>query len=354
MIEYRSGDILKSEAEALVNTVNCVGVMGRGVALQFKNAFPENFKAYAAACKREEVQPGRLFVFETGQLTPPRYVINFPTKRHWRGKSRIEDIEAGLKALVEVIRTRRIRSIALPPLGSGLGGLDWTAEVRPRIEAALHLLDDVHVIVYEPHGAPTSDTMRHRREVPRMTAGRAALVELMHRYLGGLLDPFVTLLEVHKLMYFLQEAGEPLKLRYRSALYGPYAENLRHVLHAIEGNLIAGYDDGGDAPDKPLTLVPGAVEEAAAFLAEHIETRERFEQVASLVEGFESPFGLELLSSVHWVMRHESVRTLQDVVARTYAWNDRKRQFTPRQIGIAADVLTNKGWTQPLVEQVST
>jgi O-acetyl-ADP-ribose deacetylase (regulator of RNase III) len=352
MIEYRSGDILKSEAEALVNTVNCVGVMGRGIALQFKNAFPENFKAYAAACQREQVQPGRMFVFETGQLTPPRYIINFPTKRHWRGKSRIEDIEAGLAALVTEIRTRRIRSIALPPLGSGLGGLDWTAEVRPRVEAALRTLDDVQVIVYEPHGAPASDTMKHRRDVPKMTAGRAALVELMHRYLGGLLDPFVTLLEVHKLMYFLQEAGEPLKLRYKPAPYGPYAENLRHVLHAIEGHLIAGYDDGGDAPDKPLTLVPGAVEEAAAFIAEHRETRERFDRVAALVEGFESPFGLELLSTVHWVMRHEPVRTLPEVVARTYAWSDRKRQFTPRQIGIAADVLTKKGWTQPLAERV--
>lgn len=181
-----------------------------------------------------------------------------------------------------------------------------------------------------------------------MTAGRAALVGLMHRYLGGLLDPFVTLLEVHKLMYFLQEAGEPLKLHYKAAPYGPYAENLRHVLHVIEGHLIAGYEDGGDNPDKVLTLVPGAVEEAAAFIAKHTETRERFDRVAALVEGFESPFGLELLSTVHWVMRHEAVRTLPDVVTRTYAWNDRKRQFTPRQIGIAVDMLTNNGWTDPL------
>jgi hypothetical protein len=195
--------------------------------------------------------------------------------------------------------------------------------------------------------------MKRRRGRPAMTASRAALVTLMHRYLGGLLDPFVTLLEVHKLMYFLQEAGEPLRLRFKVAPYGPYAENLRHVLHAIEGHLIAGYDDGGDAPDKPLTIVPGAVEEAAAFLAEHSQTRERFDRVAALAEGFESPFGLELLSTVHWVMRHEPVRTLPDVVARTYAWNDRKRQFTPRQIGIAADVLTAKGWVPPLTEQVS-
>jgi O-acetyl-ADP-ribose deacetylase (regulator of RNase III) len=186
--------------------------MGRGIALQFKNAYPDNFKAYAAACKRDEVQPGRMFLYETGQLTPPRYIVNFPTKRHWRGKSRIEDIEAGLASLVEVIRAKGIRSISIPPLGSGLGGLDW-AEVRPRIEAALSTLADVDVFVYEPKGAPASDAMAHRREVPTMTPGRAALVGLVHRYLGGLLDPFAILLEVHKLMYFMQAAGEPLRLQ---------------------------------------------------------------------------------------------------------------------------------------------
>jgi O-acetyl-ADP-ribose deacetylase (regulator of RNase III) len=216
MIEYASGDILKSGTDALVNTINCVGVMGRGIALQFRHAYPENFRAYAAACRRGEVQPGRMFVFETGQLAAPRYIINFPTKRHWRGKSRIEDIEAGLAALVEVIRARRIRSIAIPPLGSGLGGLDWI-EVRPRIKAALAGLADVRVLILEPSGAPTSDAMAHSREVPRMTAGRAALVELMHRYLGGLLDPFVTLLEVHKLMYFYRHQREGPRIADRAA-----------------------------------------------------------------------------------------------------------------------------------------
>lgn len=347
MIEFRSGDILKDDAEALINTVNCVGVMGRGIALQFKGAFPENFKSYAAACQRGDVQPGRMFVFETGQLTPPRYIINFPTKRHWRGKSRMEDIDAGLAALVEVIREKCIRSVAIPPLGSGLGGLDWLS-VKPRIEAALRPLTEVRAIVYEPKGAPASDKMMHSREVAKMTAGRAALVELTHRYLGGLLDPFVTLLEVHKLMYFMQEAGEPLRLKFNQAPYGPYAENLRHVLLAIEGHLVSGYADGGDAPDKQLKLVPGAVGDAVAFLERHGATRARFDKVAALVEGFESPFGLELLSTVHWVMKYEAGCTLDDVVARTYAWNPRKRQFSPRQIGIAVNVLSQKGWVEPL------
>lgn len=352
MIEYRSGDILRENAEALVNTVNCVGVMGRGIALQFKNAFPENFKAYAAACKAEEVQPGRMFVFETGQLTNPRYIINFPTKRHWRGKSRMEDIEAGLKALVDTIRRYNIRSIAVPPLGSGLGGLDWP-EVKLRIEAALQPLSDVRIIIYEPKGAPTTEKMVHNREVPTMTAGRAALVELMHRYLGGLLDPSVTLLEVHKLMYFMQEAGEPLRLKYQKAPYGPYAENLRHVLHAVEGYLVSGYADGGDAPDKQLQLVPGAIEDVTAFLQQHADTSTRFDKVAELVDGFESPFGLELLSSVHWVMKNEPVNSVDEVISHTYAWNDRKRQFTLRQIALAVDVLSRKGWVKKFEPQGS-
>jgi O-acetyl-ADP-ribose deacetylase (regulator of RNase III) len=343
MIEYRTGDILQADAEALVNTVNCVGIMGRGVALQFKNAFPANFKAYEAACAREEVQPGRMFVFETGTLTNPKYIINFPTKRHWRGKSRMEDIDAGLKSLVEEIRTRRIRSIALPPLGSGLGGLDWRS-VRPRIEAALRSLDDVRVIVFEPHGAADPEIIAKSREVPKMTAGRAALVVLMHRYLGGLLDPFVTLLEVHKLMYFMQEAGEPLRLRYAKAPYGPYAENLRHVLRTVEGHLVSGYAHGGDAPDKQLELVPGAVSDAESFLKEHAATRTRFDRVADLVEGFETPFGLELLSTVHWVATREGASRPDEVTARTYAWSDRKQRFSPRQIGLALDVLAMKGW----------
>ena len=347
MIEYKQGDILREDTEALVNTVNCVGVMGRGIALQFKNAFPENFKAYAAACKNEEVQPGQMLVFETGQLTNPRYIINFPTKRHWRGKSRIEDIKSGLEALVNTIRQYNIVSVAIPPLGSGLGGLEWS-EVKLHIEEILQPLKDVQILVYEPSGAPTTERMVHNREVPTMTKGRAALVGLMSRYLEGLLDPFVTLLEVHKLMYFMQEAGEPLRLKYQKALYGPYAENLRHVLHTIEGHLVSGYADGGDTPDKQLKLVPGAIEDAKTFLKLYPDTLARFDKVAELVEGFESPFGLELLSTVHWVVKNETVNSVDEVINYTYAWTTRKQQFTHRQITLTADMLADKGWSRKL------
>ena len=343
MIRYTTGDILKAEAEAMVNTVNCVGIMGRGIALQIKNMFPANFKAYATACEREEVQPGRMFVFDTGELTYPRYIVNFPTKRHWRGKSRIEDIEVGLVALVDEVRARGIRSIAIPPLGSGLGGLDWS-QVRPLIERAFAALPDVEVQVFEPIGAPTDSRANRSTEVPKITAGRAALAALMRRYLGALLDPSISLLEVHKLMYFLQAAGEPLRLRYVKAPYGPYAENLRHVLLAVEGHLVSGYADGGDAPDKPLSLVPGAVEEATLFLNAHAATHARLDRTEALVEGFETPYGLELLSTVHWVATQEGAASVQEITEAVHRWNTRKRQFTTDQISLAAARLREQGW----------
>ena len=183
-------------------------------------------------------------------------------------------------------------------------------------------------------------------EVPDMTKGRAVLVSLMDQYLRGLLDPFVTLLEVHKLMYFMQKAGEPLELKFEKGTYGPYSENLRHVLRPLEGHLVSGYKDGGDAPGKQLNLVPGAVEDAAAFLNGYPDTERRLEKVTQLVDGFESSFGLELLSTVHWVASDNASHTDDEVITYTYAWGPRKRQFTERQIRLALRVLDDNGWFQ--------
>ena len=227
-------------------------------------------------------------------------------------------------------------------MGSGLGGLEWK-DVRAHIDAVLSGFDDVHVLVFEPNAKPESGKAYRSKAVPKMTAGRAALVSLMNRYLGGLLDPFVSLLEVHKLMYFLQEAGQPLRLRYEKGMYGPYAENLRHVLQAMEGYMLSGYR-GDDAPDTRLELVPGAVPDAAAFLQGEKRTREHCERVAELVDGFETPFGLELLSTVHWVATREHATDLNEIVTRTYAWNERKRGFSERQIALAVDTLSKRGW----------
>ena len=339
MTTVKTGNVLDEGAEALVNTVNTVGVMGRGVALQFKQRFPENFKAYEKACARKEVVPGRMFVFETGDLFP-RLIINFPTKRHWRYRSRMEDIDAGLEDLVRVLRERGVTSVAVPPLGCGLGGLDWN-EVRPKIEAALDSVPGLSAVLFEPGAAPAPAVAG---KAPNMTAGRAALIALVRRYLSGLLSPFITLLEVQKLMYFLQTAGQPLRLNYAKQAYGPYAENLRHVLRAVEGHWLSGYADGGDAPAKELALLPGAAELADAFLADQPDTRERIERVAKLVDGYEDSFGMELLATVHWVVAEEGARTLAEAVARVHGWNERKKQFSERQIEKARARLVDQGW----------
>ena len=217
-------------------------------------------------------------------------------------------------------------------------------DIREHIEAALKECSDLRVVRFEPGDTAADTRGNYSTDVPTMTAGRAALVGLIDCYLRGLLDPFVTLLEVHKLMYFMQDAGEPLKLQFQKGTYGPYAENLRHVLQKVEGHLVSGYADGGDRPDKELQLVPGALAETNAVLQTQPATRTHLKRVSDLVEGFESPFGLELLSTVHWVATKEPVQSIDDVVMRTYNWNTRKKQFSKRQIALAVNVLSQKHW----------
>ncbi len=347
MIETTQGNLLQAPVEALVNTVNTEGVMGKGIALQFRQAFPAMYRAYERACKADQVALGKMDVHDLGGLGGgPRWIINFPTKGHWRARSQVSDIAAGLQDLVRVIETLKIRSIALPPLGCGLGGLAWS-DVRPLIDAALGSLPDVRVLVFAPGEAPAAAAMPNRTERPPMTVGRAALIALMDRYLKGLLDPFVSLLEIHKLMYFLQAAGQPLKLKYEAREFGPYATNLRQVLIHLESHYTLGYGEGDDAPTKPIELLPGAVVQANTFLREDAVIRERMDRVADLIEGYEDPVGMELLSSVHWVMSHDpdvqqSPKAAADAVHR---WNLRKRRTLKTEHLIGAwRRLVDKGW----------
>jgi O-acetyl-ADP-ribose deacetylase (regulator of RNase III) len=350
MIELAKGNLLQAPVEALVNTVNTVGIMGRGIALQFKQAYPRMFRAYEAACKAGDLQTGKMHVFDLGGLAgSPRWIVNFPTKGHWRAKSRIEDIEAGLVDLVATIKRLGISSIAVPPLGCGNGGLDWD-EVRPRIEAALAEVPSVRVLLYPPGAAPEANAMPNRTARPAMTMGRAALIVLMDRYLKGLLDPVVTLLELHKLMYFLQEAGQPLKLEYQAGPYGPYAPTLRQVLIRLDSHFIVGYGDGKDSPTKPIQLAAGAVEAATEFLRSDASTQARMNRVAALIAGFEDPYGLELLSTVHWVMRNNPAARHEAPVAidAVQKWSPRKQQHLKREHLMRAwERLKAQGWDQP-------
>ncbi|MEI7461694.1 MAG: macro domain-containing protein [Pirellula sp.] len=344
MIEITRGDILNANTDALVNTVNCVGVMGRGIAAQFKKKFEANFKLYKKSCDAGYLRPGMMLVYDSNKFLNPRYVINFPTKDHWRANSKLEDIESGLVALVEEVRSRNIRSIAIPPLGCGLGGLDWNV-VRPMIEQAFAVLPDVQVLLYEPAGAPPAETMVKTKSKPNMTPARAAMIGLMRRYLAGVMDPFVTLLEVHKLMYFLVEVGEDIpKLQFTKAHYGPYSKTLRHVLSDIEGHFTLGFADGEDAPEKPINLLEDGINQAESFLEEHPETKSHFDRVAELISGFETPYGMELLATVHWVVSKDGASNLEDTIAAVRSWSDRKRDlFSVKHIELAWNVLHQRG-----------
>jgi O-acetyl-ADP-ribose deacetylase (regulator of RNase III) len=352
MIELTRGNLLEAEAEALVNTVNCVGYMGKGIALQFKQAFPANFRAYEAACKRRELVPGRMLIHENSHFLNPRFIINFPTKRDYRGKSKIEDIALGLKALIEDVRRLGIRSIAVPPLGCGLGGLSWE-QVRPMIESAFNALPDVQVMVYEPAGAPAAVAMPVRTNRPNMSPAKALFIRLMDAY--SALDYSRTLLEVQKLAYFLQISGEKLRLQYEAGHYGPYAPNLNKVLEAMEGHFIRGYGDS-QKPDAEIELLPGAVEEATAFLADKKESLDRLAKVAELIEGFETPYGMELLATVHWVTQtggrknEPPAKSPDEALLLVHAWNPRKKRvFKPDHIRTAWNRLEIQGWMPTVV-----
>ena len=347
MIEAGQGNLLTSAVEAQVNTVNTEGAMGKGIALQFARAYPDIVAPYRAACRSGDLRPGKVQVIDRGGLVAPRWIVNFPTKRHWRERSRLEDIESGLADLVEAVRALGIRSIAIPPLGCGLGGLDWSA-VRPRIERAFAALPEVKVLLFAPDGAPAPSEQPIRTPKPALTPARARVIEVLAAYLA--LGYELSLLEVQKLLYFLQGAGDDLRLVFAKHKYGPYADNLRQVLKRFEGHYTLGYGAGNDAPDTTIDLLPGAQVAAAEFLAGSRAGSgdERLARVVRLIEGFESPYGMELLASVHWVAANEDVASLDEAVARIHAWSERKRRQMPREhIEIAWKRLGELGWLPP-------
>lgn len=335
-MEFASGNLLDAQVDALVNTVNTVGVMGKGLALQFKRKFPRNFAAYEAACKRGEVEVGRMFVFETGMLGNPRFIINFPTKKHWRSPSKLSYVRDGLRALVHEITARKIGSIALPPLGCGNGGLDWR-EVEPLIRDAFASLPDVKALVFAPSDIKAELAPHPNLKLNRL---RALLIKLVESYRQ--LDYALTKIEVQKLAYFLQEAGEDLRLHYSKDAYGPYAAALRHVLIDMEGTFLQGVGDQTQRAE--IRLMPGAAEAADVILQADHDALTKLERVKQLIRGFETPYGMELLATVHWVVRHENASG-ERVIAAVRDWNDRKKdRYQPKHIEKAWKRLEGQHW----------
>jgi O-acetyl-ADP-ribose deacetylase (regulator of RNase III) len=344
MIKLKKGNLLEVNAEALVNTVNCVGVMGKGIALQFKQAFPDNFKVYERACKKGEVNLGKVFLYETSSIVNPKYIINFPTKRHWKGRSKLEDIHSGLNDLVKIIRKLGISSIAIPPLGCGYGGLSWP-EVKALISKAFVELQQVEVLVFEPTGAPSAEKMPVKTGQPNMTLSRALLIKLLQYY--ALPGYRLTLLEVQKLAYFLQAAGQPLRLNFNRHKYGPYSENLNFVLQRMEGHFIRGYGDRSQGAR--IHLMSGASNVADTVLKSEPNSKGLLKKVTRLIEGFETPYGMELLASVHWVSTKESpqAQNSQEAIEKVLSWSRRKKEkFSPIHIEKAWTKLSEQRWIE--------
>jgi len=348
MIEEGKGNLLEADVEALVNTVNTVGVMGKGVALQFKIAFPQLFKEYQKACKLGQIKIGKMYVYRNNPTLNPKFIINFPTKIHWKQDSKIEYIREGLPSLIEVIKTNDIKSIALPPLGCGMGGLNWI-EVLPLIHQAFKELPDVQVLIFPPNVTNEPKQIIVRTVCPELNWIRASVIKIMGRY--PVLGYELTLLEANKLLYFLQEAGVSLKLNFEKNTYGPYADNLRHLLISFEGHYITGLAQGSTKPQTPITLKPNALSEAEKYIDANkaqFENNEKFiTNVLELISGFESPYGMELLSTVHWTIKHENYEptNVEGIIRHIHRWNSRKKKIMkPEHIKMALKRLESTGW----------
>ena len=353
MIRYTQGNLLEAPAEALVNTVNEVGVMGKGIALMFHDTFPDNSRAYEEACKTGKIRVGKVLPTRNLELIGPRWIIHFPTKKHWRNPSRLEWVRDGLKDLVRVIREKDIHSIALPPLGCGNGGLEWR-QVRAEIEAAAAELPDVDVLVYEPTDA--YQNAPKRAGVETLTPARALIAELVRRY--SVLGLECTNLEVQKLAWFLHRTigtlklVDPLDLRFAADKYGPYADRLRHLLNEMDGSYLHCEKRLADAgPFDLIWFEDSKRENIEEYLnsTKAVDYLPAIEKTSAIIDGFESPLGMELLATVDWLFsKNDCEASIEGLRQGLKSWpggknaaNRKLKLFDDRLLKLALERLTS-------------
>ncbi len=333
MIQYITGNILDSDAQALINTVNTMGVMGEGIALQFKKAYPNNYKAYEKACQYHEVKVGQMFITsDSNTSSGEKVIINFPTKTNWRKPSEYKYIEDGLDNLVEIITKNQIKSIAIPPLGAGNGGLKWE-QVKKIIEQKLHHLD-IAIYVYEP----TAQIQEHlKKERVKLTDARALLLYVLYDLVKN--GEYVSEFSSEKVCYFLQRFGAKkyFKLDFEPNFYGPYSGKVRFVLNAINGSYLMGYSDMNKKPFEPLTLIADAYDIVKNHVESNTELLEIANKTIAFLCGFYSDFALELLSSIDYIATKEKTMDKLTISRRLEEWSDRKRSLfsNPKYIDIS-------------------
>lgn len=321
MIKYLTGNILESGAQALVNTVNTEGVMGKGIALQFKKAYPNNFKLYQQACKENRVRTGEVFITEDSNVASgSKLIVNFPTKHTWRKPSEYSFIEDGLEDLLKRIEEYDIKSIAIPPLGAGNGGLEWE-KVKRIIESKLKDID-IEVFVYEP----TSSIKEHlKTERVKLTDARALLLYVLYDLVKN--GEFVSEFSSEKVCYFLQRMGahKYFKLDFKPYFYGPYSGKVKYLLYALNGSYIMGFSDMNKKPFEPITLVTDGYEEVKSYIENNEELYKIASKTTSFLSGFYSDFALELLSSLDYLSVKNQTKDIEELTTMLESWNDRKR-----------------------------
>ncbi len=343
-MNYITGNLLEADTQALVNTVNTVGVMGKGIALQFKERFPMNFKIYADACKKGEIQVGKMLVVRVNTLIGEKIIINFPTKTEWFKKSQYSYIEDGMKDLARVISAYKITSIAIPPLGCGNGGLKWD-KVKSIMEKYLSPLSNISIKVYEPNEAVKEILQKEevRKEVG-LTAARAMLLSALFRYekLGEVASVFAA----NKLAYFLQKSGEPLRLQFVPYRYGPYAQAVEKVLYALNGKYLKGMEQMNARAFEPLQLNYERFNEIETFVKTNLssEQKQRLDNLFKVIQGFETTLSLEILSSTHFLLSENPKATEDELFEKIQDWNERKKNLIAKEyINIAVNHLNNYG-----------
>lgn len=342
MIELKKGDMMQSEAEALVNTVNTVGVMGKGIALQFKETFPNNNKAYIDACKRNELEPGKLLaVWDENLHIGKKLIINFPTKVHWRNPSKYEYIEKGLLALRELLQKEKVKSVAIPPLGCGNGGLDW-ALVKPMIEKTLNGLD-TKVLIFEPNAAIKAVLQRQEvKKAVHLTPARASLLYALFAFES--MGEYSSLFAANKLAYFLQRKGQKLNLDFKAHYYGPYALGVEKVLYHLNGTYLAGMEQGQAKPFEPLKLNYEKWEEVNQYVKRELNSEDaaRVKSLIQFLSGFTSELSLEILATVDFILAKNPKYSIDEVMKSIASWNMRKQELFKREyVQASYDYLKN-------------
>jgi O-acetyl-ADP-ribose deacetylase (regulator of RNase III) len=337
-MKYLKGNLLESQTQALVNTVNTVGVMGKGIALQFKEAFPQNYKAYLVACKQKELQPGKLLVVKEQTIEGEKIIINFPTKTEWFLKSKYEYIEEGLKELAKVIEENKIKSIAIPPLGCGNGGLRWD-KVKALMEKYLGHLTSVDILIFEPNEAVKEILKKQEanKEI-KLTPARAMLLYAMFYYES--MGESASLFVANKLAYFLKRLGEKsmTRMKFQASHYGPYAVQVEHLLHAINGKYLKGLEQMSAKAFEPLELQYERAKEVHDYITKELndEQRQKIKNLLELIDGFQSALALEILATVDFVKKDKPGINQEDITQTIHNWSVRKQKlFQEKYISIA-------------------